>query len=117
MDTNFDPTWAVEITYEVPLGFLPPSIPLVFNGCSNFYGPKGTGSPGQPNTALQFLSEQRLTLDVGRMLGQRPGFYSVYGGFRYWKNKFGIDSGNPANAGLYPGVIESTWITGVTVEF
>jgi hypothetical protein len=113
-NTEFNGTWAVETNYEMALGFLPPSIPLVFSGRSAFYGPKGNGSPGQPNTKTEFNSEQRLTLDVGKMAGQRPGFYSVYVGYRYWKNKFGIDP--VAGAGTCC-TTESSWVTGATVEF
>jgi hypothetical protein len=114
MDTNFNATWAVEANYEMPLGFLPDYIPLVFSGRSAFYGPKGNGSAGQANTKTEFNSEQRLTLDVGKMAGARPGFYSVYAGYRYWKNKFGIDP--TAGAGTCC-TVESSWVTGATVEF
>jgi len=113
-DTDFNGTWAVEIGYEMPLGFLPPSIPLVFNGRAAWYGPKGTGSPGlAAQTVTEFNSETRLTLDVGKMVGQRPGFYSVYGGYRYWQNKFGIDHTTDATGGS----TESSWVAGVTLEF
>jgi hypothetical protein len=113
-NTDFNGTWAVESTYEMALGFLPPSIPLVFSGRSAFYGPKGTGAVGQPNTKTEFNSEQRLTLDVGQMAGARPGFYSVYVGYQYWKNKFGID---PAAGTGTCCTVQSTWVAGATVEF
>jgi hypothetical protein len=48
------------------------------------------------------------------MAGARPGFYSVYVGYRYWKNKFGIDP--VAGAGTCC-TVESSWVTGATVEF
>jgi hypothetical protein len=45
------------------------------------------------------------------MLGQRPNMVSVWGGYRYWYNKFGIDHN------VLPYSIESTWLAGVTVAF
>lgn len=113
-DTNFNWTWALESNYAMPLGFLPPAIPLTFSGRFGFYGAKGTGVPaseGQPGTKVEFNSEQRLTLDVGQMMGYRPGFYSVYVGYRYWKNKFGVD---PA---FVSSSVESSWVTGATIQF
>jgi hypothetical protein len=100
----------------MPLGFLPPSIPLTFSGYSNWYGPKGDGGgiPAAANsTKTEFHSEQRISLDVGKVMGGRPGMFSVFGGYRYWKNKFGID---PVASGLQ-FTVESTWITGATIAF
>jgi hypothetical protein len=45
------------------------------------------------------------------MLGQRPDLVSLWAGYRYWYNKFGL------NNNLTPYSIESTWLTGVTVAF
>jgi nucleoside-specific outer membrane channel protein Tsx len=113
---DYTGTWALETNYAMPLGFLPASIPLTFSGYANFYGPKGDGGgiPSATNqTKTEFHSEQRLTLDVGKMAGLHPGFYSVFVGYRYWKNKFGID---PVADGI-PWSVESTWLTGMTLEF
>jgi hypothetical protein len=113
---DYNGTWAVEIGYAMPLGFLPPSIPLTFSGYSNFYGPKGAGGGvvgiGGNQTTTEFHSEQRLTLDVGKVAGGRPGMVSTFVGYRYWKNKFGI-----ADSALIPFTTESTWITGATIIF
>lgn len=113
---DFNGTWAVETVYAMPLGFLPPSIPLTFSGYASWYGPKGNGGGvvgiGGNQTTTEFHSEQRLSLDVGKVMGSRPGMFSVFGGYRYWKNKFGI-----ADSTLIPFTTESTWITGATIAF
>jgi nucleoside-specific outer membrane channel protein Tsx len=115
-DLSYDGTWAIEMVYAMPLGFLPPSIPLTFSGYANFYGPKGNGGGvvgiGGTQTTTEFHSEQRLTLDVGKIMGYHPGFYSVFVGYRYWHNKFGIDPST-----LLTWTTESTWLTGATIEF
>ena len=56
------------------------------------------------------------------MMGQRPVFYSVYGGYRYWQNKFGIDHAASTVCNISPGIsnnscTESTVYAGVTVKF
>jgi hypothetical protein len=111
-DTDFNWTWAVETVYAMPLGFLP-GIPLTFSGRAAFYGPKGPGITGAPGTKTEFNSEQRLTLDVGKLVGSRPGMLSYWVGYRYWKNKFGVD---PVASGVV-STVESSWVTGVTVAF
>jgi hypothetical protein len=113
---DFTGTWALETVYAMPLGFLPPSIPLTFSGYANFYGPKGSGGGfvgvGGNQTTTEFHSEQRISLDVGKVMGGRPGMFSVFGGYRYWTHKFGI-----ASSTLIPFTTESTWITGATIAF
>jgi hypothetical protein len=37
----------------------------------------------------------------------------VWAGYRWWKNKFGLD---PATTG-FVGTLEKTWLTGVTIAF
>jgi nucleoside-specific outer membrane channel protein Tsx len=113
---SYNGTWAVETVWSLPLGFLPPSIPLTLGGYANFYGPKGDGGalPAVANkTITEFHSETRLALDVGKVMGGRPGMLSVFTGYRYWKNKFGIDP-IPNNLGF---TVESTWIAGATIAF
>jgi len=53
----------------------------------------------------------KLALDVGKMVGYRPGMTSVYGAYRYWKNKFGID---PVAGTGTCCTVESSWVLGVT---
>ena len=112
---DYNGTWAIEMVYAMPLGFLPPSIPLTFSGYADFYGAKGDGGAGPGfATKTEFHSEQRISLDLGQVMGGRPGMFSVFGGYRYWKNKFGID---PLVGGGTPFTVESTWITGATIAF
>ncbi|WP_370143394.1 hypothetical protein [Bradyrhizobium elkanii] len=104
---HFNPTWALEIGYGMELGFLPESLRYFsVSGQAGFYGPKGNGAygaytlPSSMNTATEIKSEPiRLTIDVSKVLwGQRYShFIDAFVAYRYWKNKFGLDAGNPAN--------------------
>ncbi|MEI9806167.1 MAG: hypothetical protein WDN48_19600 [Pseudolabrys sp.] len=67
---------------------------------------------GGNQTTTEFHSEQRLTLDVGKITTGKAGMFSVFGGYRFWKNKFGI-----ADSSGIPFTTESTWITGATIAF
>lgn len=118
-DVDFDTTWGVEALYVQPLGFLPPSIPLTFKSLLVIHGPKGSGEPGTPTAGLErtteYLTQQTLALDVGQMVSGKPGMFSVWGGYRWWKNKFGI---NPEQPGFsFPFTVESTWLAGATWTF
>ena len=63
----------------------------------------------------EYLTQQTLSLDVGQMVMGKPGMYSVWGSYRWWKNKFGI---NPQQPGFtFPFTVESTWIAGATIAF
>ncbi len=122
-NTDFDTTWRVEGAYTQPLDpFIP--LPLTFNTVYGINGPKGAGSPDAYNangtnafgtvtgtTKPEYFVSPKLTLDVGKIAGQRPGLVSVYVAYRYWVNKFGAD---PA---LNTFTKESSWATGVTVAF
>lgn len=124
-NVDFDTTWAVEVLYVQPLTFMPSNIPLTFSSFLLIHGPKGCGEPcGTANPATsgpgltrttEYLTQQKLTLDVGAMLGNKPGMFSVFGAYRWWKNKFGIDPNQPT--GFFCCTLESTWITGVTMAF
>jgi hypothetical protein len=111
-NVDFNTTWGFEWLYVQPLGFLPPSIPLSYKFFGTIHGPKGSGegAAAAPRTTEYYL-QQNLSLDVGQMLGQRPNMVSLWAGYRYWVNKFGL------NHDLVPYAIESTWLTGVTVAF
>ena len=126
-NTEFDGTWAVETVYVLPLGFMPAAVPLTFSGRAAFYGPKGTGAsqlrPTPANkTVTTFNSEQRLTLDVGKMAfgASKADLVSVFVAYRYWTNKFGVSETN--NAGVCKGVNagsckENAATLGVNVKF
>jgi hypothetical protein len=103
-----------------PLGFLPAGIPLTYKAFVSIHGPTGCGEtcaplgPGLIRTT-EYLTQQTLNLDVGQMLGGRPRHFIVWGGYRWWKNKFGIDPNQPA--GPFPFTLESTWLMGTTLAF
>ena len=120
---GFNGTWAVETVYSLPLGFMPAAVPLTFSGRAAFYGPKGTGSALIPSnaankTVTEFNSEQRLTLDVGKMVSGRSDIVSAFVAYRYWTNKFGISSSNGACIGRNAGsCTENAASLGVNVKF
>jgi hypothetical protein len=102
---QFQPTYDVEFVYSMPLGFQP--LPLKVNGFANVHGPKGPDGFGVP-TKEEVLSETHLTLDAGQVLAGKSNWIDVWGGYRYWYNKFGADHT------LTPHAIESTALVGVT---
>lgn len=115
-DVNFDPTWAVEINYSQPLG----SWPLKYKALVVMHGPKGCGEPCQPLgpglvRTTEYLTQQVLVFDVGQALWDQPGRYAIFGGYRWWKNKFGIDPNQPN--GPFIGTLESTWFAGTAFKF
>jgi nucleoside-specific outer membrane channel protein Tsx len=117
-DVDFDTTWAIEILYVQPLGFIP-QLPLTYKALVVIHGDKGCGEPCNPGPGLvrttEYLTQQTLALDVGQMAWNKPGKLSMWVAYRYWKNKFGIDDVQPF--GAFPSTTESTWITGLTVAF
>jgi len=123
--TEFDGTWAVETVYALPLGFLPESVPLTFSGRAAFYGPKGKGnSAEQFQTVTTFNSEQRLTLDVGKMAfgSSKADLVSVFVAYRYWTNKFGISETKNTNVcqpayGFVGSCKENAATLGLNVKF
>ncbi len=97
-----------------PLGFLPPAIPLTFKFLGGIQGPKGTGTPvGAAPTTTEYRLNWTLALDVGQMVSGKPGMFSVWTTYRWWKNKFGID---PVASGL-GFTVENQFIFGTTVAF
>ncbi len=123
-NTDFNGTWALEFNYAMALGFLPQNVPLTFSGYANFYGPKGTGvgagAPRTPKTVVEFLSEQKLSLDVGKMaFGTKHAHqFDVWIAYRYWQNKFGLDHTKATCIGAATGsCTEQTLVTGVSLMF
>ena len=110
---EFDTTWAIEALYVQPLGFLPPELPLTFKSLAVIHGPKGAGEIGVPRRITEYLTQQTLSLDVGKMITGKSDMVSVWVAYRWWKNKFGLD---PVATG-FVGTTESTAITGVTFAF
>jgi hypothetical protein len=120
-DVDFNTTWAVEALYVQPLGFLPQWLPLTFSSFAVIHGPKGCGEPCGPaispglERTTEYLTQQKLSLDVGQMVGGRPGMFSVFAAYRWWDNKFGINPNQPN--GPFIATLESTWIVGATLAF
>jgi hypothetical protein len=110
---NFNPTWGIEVLYEQPLGFLPPSIPVTFNSLITVHGPKGAGEPDAAPRIVELYSQQSLSLDIGQVVGGKPDIVSIWVAYRDWLNKFGLD---PVASGLCC-THETQFILGATVEF
>lgn len=125
-NVSFNTTWGFEYLWVQPLAFQP--LPLTFKAFGTVHGPKGCGEPcggavaqGLTRTT-EWYAQENLELDAGKLMGYRPGMYSVWAGYRYWVNKFGIQSQQtPAAAGNasgnFTGTVESTWLLGATVAF
>lgn len=110
---DFNPSWFVEMNYAQPLGFLPPAIPLTYKALVTIRGPKGAGEPGAAQRTTEYYTQQVLSLDVGQMASGKPNMFSVWAGYRWWKNKFGLE---PVSSGLCC-TLESTWLVGTTFTF
>jgi hypothetical protein len=120
-NTDFNTTWRLEGAYTQPLDVFIP-VPLTFNTVYGINGPKGSGNPDALNPLTPFVGftgtskpeyfvSPKLTLDVGKLAGQRPGLASVYVAYRYWVNKFGAD---PTYTTFTK---ECSWATGFTLAF
>lgn len=110
---DFRTTWGVEINYVQPLGFLPTWLPLTYKALVTIRGPKGAGEPGAAPRTTEYYTQQLLSLDIGQVVTGKPNVVSVWGGYRWWKNKFGLD---PGPSGLCC-TLESTWLVGSTWTF
>jgi hypothetical protein len=137
-DRNFEWTWKLALHVSEPLTFLP--WPLTWGSSISVTGPKGTGISAAnlaatcfggggvataaclagAETKTEVFSENRLTLDASKMFWGKQGIWDMYGGYRYWYNKFGTDhtlSGfnSPALGG--DSSIESSAFVGTTYHF
>jgi hypothetical protein len=84
-NVEFDPTWAIEINYSQPLGFLPPWLPLKYKALVVMHGPKGCGEPCQPLgpgliRTTEYLTQQILVFDVGQAFWNLPQRWAIFGG-------------------------------------
>ena len=119
---EFNTTWGVGANYTQPLGFLPVWLPLTYKAIVGMHGPKGFGenqavAVGTRKTEL--FTQQTLDLDTGKIFWSKPNMWSVWVGYRYWHNKFGI---NDTEIGTVPlsglnYATESTWLVGSTWAF
>ena len=123
---SFNTTWGFEYLWVQPLAFQP--LPLTFKAFGTVHGAKGCGEPcGGPvaqglTRGVEWYAQENLELDAGKLMGYRPGMYSVWVGYRYWVNKFGIQSQQTPvaaanSSGNFTGTVESTWLVGATVAF
>jgi hypothetical protein len=115
-DVEFDTTWSVDLNYSQPLG----SLPLKYKALVVIHGPKGCGEPCQPLgpgliRTTEYLTQQLLVWDVGQTFWNKPNRFGIFGGYRWWKNKFGIAPNQPN--GPFIGTLESTWLMGAAVKF
>ncbi len=95
-DPSFNTNAHIEVNYMQPLAFT--GMPLKFSGFTNFVTPKGKdGSNTQ--TKLEILSDNRLTLDFGKVVGYQANKVDTFVGYRYWMNKFGNPSKNTNGGG------------------
>jgi hypothetical protein len=108
--THFQ-TWRVEAGFRTPLG--PKGTPWFFSSIAGINGPKGTGAPNQPSTKTESFFTQKLSLDVGQVVANKPGMVSIYVAYVYWQNKFGIDHTLDPTGGS----TESTMLFGATAAF
>lgn len=129
--TDYNGTWAVETNYFMDLGFLPQSMQYFsISGRAAWYGKKGDQNAPLPAgigtaTAVEFNSEPiRLTLDAGKLMwGQQHSHrLDVWVAYRYWRNKFGLDSKASPGVCTVAGVstnscTEQSAYAGVTVNF
>jgi hypothetical protein len=84
---------------------------LYVGGFTNYVLPKGPDGFSH-QTKAEFLSDNRLTLDVGKLLLEKPHTYDAFVGYRYWLNKYGNNDDVATNGNLQ-GMKEKTWYAGV----
>jgi nucleoside-specific outer membrane channel protein Tsx len=106
---SFNPTVVIEAQYMQPLTFT--GLPLRFSGFTNVVFPKGNDGFGTP-TKTEILTDNRLTLDVGKLAAGKGDLVDMFVGYRYWQNKFGNDH----TLDLTGGSTESTWYLGMALH-
>jgi hypothetical protein len=85
------------------------------------HGRKGGGEPCLPTgpglqRTAEYLTQQLLVFDVGQVAWNLPQRFVVFGGYRWWKNKFGIKPDQPGGVTIV-GTLESTWLAAAAVKF
>lgn len=106
---SFAATATFEAQYMQPLDVT--GVPLRLSGWANLILPKGTDGFGIA-TLAEFETDHRLTLDIGKLVADRPNLFDAFVGYRFWLNKFGTTP-YPANSPPLPGTLESTFYLGV----
>ena len=87
---TFDAAPTLEAFYMHPLASILNGAPVRFSGLTFVVGPKGKDGFGNP-TKTEFLTDNRLTLDLGQWVANKPNRIDLFAGWRYWQNKFGLD--------------------------
>ncbi len=100
LDPEFKTNAHIEIAYMQPLAFT--GLPLSFGGYTNIVTPKGKDG-ANVQTKTEILSDNRLTLDFGKVAFGKAKTIDTFVGYRYWLNKFG----NPSHGGNTGGTIEN----------
>ena len=108
-NVSFKPTVVFETQYMHPLTFT--GLPLRFSGFTNVVLPKGNDGFGFA-TKTEILTDNRLTLDLGKLAGNKGDLVDVFVGYRYWQNKFG----NNHSLDLTGGSTESTAYLGLALH-
>jgi hypothetical protein len=99
---------------------------IILNLSSNAVRYTSSGGPGLLRTT-EYLTQQSLNLDVGKMIWDQPNRFTVWAGYRWWKNKFGINpiqpngeaehDPNQPGGKVFPFTLERTWLLGTTLAF
>lgn len=105
-NVSFNPTVVFEVQYMQPLTFT--GLPLRLSGFTNVVLPKGRDGFGN-QTKSEILTDNRLTLDIGKLAMNKANWIDLFGGYRYWENKFGGDHALDGTG----GGTESTWYVGM----
>jgi hypothetical protein len=116
-NVTFNTTWDVEMNYIQPLG----DTPFKYRALVVVHGQKGCGEPCLPTgpglqRTTEYLTQQLLVFDVGQVAWNLPQRFVVFGGYRWWKNKFGIKPDQPGGVTVV-GTLESTWLAGAAMKF
>jgi hypothetical protein len=86
-NVSFASTGAVETSYMVLLSFLGP---VRFQGFANVIAPKGKDGFGN-QTKTEFRTDNKLILDVGQLVANKPHWIDAFVGYSYWQNAHGND--------------------------
>lgn len=105
---EFNTNAHIEVNYMQPLAFT--GLPLKFSGFTNFVTPKGKDGTGA-KTKTEILSDNRLTLDFGKVIGYQANKIDTFVGYRHWLNKFGNNHSSLA------GSVENQIYVGTAVHF
>ena len=107
---NFNGTALFEIQYMQPLAFT--GVPMKFSGFTNVTLPKGADGFGN-QTITELLTDNRLTLDLGKLVSNKTNTFDLFVGYRFWLNKFGTNP-NPAGSAYVTGTTDSTLYLGIS---